>query len=83
MDKKFLIWRGFNLAMDKKFLIWSPQPEQILKCFHEIGNAFDIFAIKVCKTLQAIFLHISFVRLPRKKCVCKQKVEFLMVLIWR
>ena len=38
--------RGFHYYRS----FWSPQPEQILKCFHEIGNAFDIFAIKVCET---------------------------------
>ena len=25
---------------------WSPQENEILKCYHESGNPFDIFAIK-------------------------------------
>ena len=28
----------------------SPQPEQVLRCSHEVGNAFDMFAIKVCES---------------------------------
>ena len=28
---------------------WFPEPEQALNCFHEQGNAFDRFAIKVCE----------------------------------
>ena len=27
---------------------WSPQENEILKCYHESGNLFDIFAIKTC-----------------------------------
>ena len=27
---------------------WSPQENEILKCYHESGNPFDIFAIKTC-----------------------------------
>ena len=28
---------------------WLPEPEQTLNCFHEDGNTFDWFAIKVCE----------------------------------
>ena len=28
---------------------WLPEPEQALNCFHEEGNIFDRFAIKVCE----------------------------------
>ena len=28
---------------------WLPKPEQTLNCFHEEGNTFDRFAIKVCE----------------------------------
>ena len=28
---------------------WLPAPEQTLNCFHEEGNTFDRFAIKVCE----------------------------------
>ena len=28
---------------------WLPEPEQTLNCFHEEGNTFDRFAIKVCE----------------------------------
>ena len=28
---------------------WLPEPEQTLNCFYEEGNAFDRFAIRVCK----------------------------------
>lgn len=36
--------RGFHFY--KQF--WSPEPEQNLRCFHEINNPFDYFAIKIC-----------------------------------
>ena len=36
--------RGFHYNI--KF--WLPEPEQTLNCFHEEGNTFDRFAIKVC-----------------------------------
>ena len=38
--------RGFHFY--KKF--WSPEPEQVLKCLHEVDNPFDMFAVKVCLT---------------------------------
>ena len=28
---------------------WLPEPEQTLNCFHEEGNTFDRFAIKLCE----------------------------------
>ena len=28
---------------------WNPVCSQILYCSHEVGNPFDLFAIKVCK----------------------------------
>jgi len=28
---------------------WIPEPEHTLNCFHEEGNTFDRFAIKVCE----------------------------------
>ena len=28
---------------------WLPEPEQTINCFHEKGNTFDRFAIKVCE----------------------------------
>ena len=28
---------------------WLPEPEQILNCFHEEGNTFDRFVIKLCE----------------------------------
>ena len=28
---------------------WLPEPEQTLNCFHEEGNTFDRFAVKVCE----------------------------------
>ena len=36
--------RGFHYY--KRF--WNPEPEQVLNCFHEVNNPFDIFAIKIC-----------------------------------
>ena len=38
--------RGFHYYQS----FWNPQPEQILRCSHEVGNAFDMFAIKVCES---------------------------------
>lgn len=38
--------RGFHYYRS----FWSPQPEQVLRCSHEVGNAFDMFAIKVCES---------------------------------
>lgn len=38
--------RGYHYY--KRF--WIPEPEQVLKCSHKVDNAFDLFAIKVCKT---------------------------------
>ena len=29
---------------------WTSEPEQILNCYHERGNPFDRFAIKVCES---------------------------------
>ena len=37
--------RGFHYYRKS----WLPEPEQTLNCFHEEGNTFDRFAIKVCK----------------------------------
>ena len=37
--------RGFHYYRKS----WLPEPEQTLNCFHEEGNTFDRFAIKVCE----------------------------------
>ena len=37
--------RGFHYYRK----IWNPKPRQILNCYHETDNAFDLFAIKVCE----------------------------------
>ena len=37
--------RGFHYYRKS----WLPEPEQTLNCFHEEGNKFDRFAIKVCE----------------------------------
>ena len=37
--------RGFHYY--RKY--WLPEPEQTLNCFHEEGNTFDRFAVKVCE----------------------------------
>ena len=37
--------RGFHYYRKS----WLPEPEQTLNCFHEKGNIFDRFAIKVCE----------------------------------
>lgn len=30
--------------------IWSPQISETLECLHEFGNAFDMFAVKTCRS---------------------------------
>ena len=30
-------------------IIWQPEENEILLCSHEMGNNYDIFAIKTCK----------------------------------
>ena len=37
--------RGFHYYRKS----WLPEPEQTLNCFHEEGNTFDRFRIKVCE----------------------------------
>ena len=37
--------RGFHYYRKS----WLPEPEQTLNCFHEEGNTFDRFTIKVCE----------------------------------
>ena len=37
--------RGFHVCRD----IWLPYINQTLKCLHELGNAYDVFAIKCIK----------------------------------
>lgn len=37
--------RGFHVYRD----VWRPYEQEFLKCNFEIGNTFDMFAIKVCK----------------------------------
>ena len=55
--------RGFHYY--KRF--WNPEPEQVLNCFHEINNPFDIFAIKICtipnnRTVGHLPMEISHVK---------------------
>ena len=39
---------------------WLPEPEKTINCFHEEGNTFDRFAIKVCeKDKNEIAGHLS------------------------
>ena len=41
----FQAFRGFHYYTKS----WLPENEQTLNCFHEEGDTFDRFAIKVCK----------------------------------
>ena len=38
--------RGFHVY--RRF--WTPEKSQLLNCFHESGNVFDPFAIKICES---------------------------------
>ena len=29
--------------------IWKPEEDEKLMCYHEVGNPYDMFSIKVCK----------------------------------
>ena len=37
--------RGFHVYRD----IWLPYINETLKCFHELGNAYDVFTVKCMK----------------------------------
>ena len=55
MEKEFVVAvRGFHHY--KSF--WVPQPNENLQCKHEVGNAFDIYAIKTCKDDGTIVGHL-------------------------
>ena len=55
MEKEFVAAvRGFHHY--KSF--WVPQPNENLQCKHEVGNAFDIYAIKTCKDDGTIIGHL-------------------------
>ena len=38
--------------------VWCPYISEKLECYHEFGNAFDIFAIKTCKVSGEIVGHL-------------------------
>ena len=37
--------RGYHVYRD----VWQPQQNEILVCYHEYGNIYDMFAIKTCR----------------------------------
>ena len=38
--------RGYHFYRN----VWQPQKSEILACYHEYGNIYDMFAIKTCRT---------------------------------
>ena len=47
--------RGYHVYRD----VWHPEEDEILSCSHEVGNAFDVFAIKATNQRGIIVGHLS------------------------